>query len=215
MLAIINRQARNFFIAQGIFAILAGLTILVWPNETTVVVAYIFAGWLFADAIVAGIVWASARNVPGATLSLGKGILQVLLAFLIVLMPDVFATVILAIIAVTVLLIGFLLFMTGIMIKPIGSSAWIGFVLSGILAIAGAVVIMVFPRESGLAIITVVAVVLLFVGAICLGVGFRFGSIARALDERERAYSNPNNDGRGQVIEGTVDNDDNQRGIQQ
>ena len=216
MLSLIYRQARNFFLAQGIFAVLAGLAILVWPGQSFVVVAYIFAGWLIADGVFSCFLWLRARRVPGAQLSMGKGIIQIILGIIIAMLHGVFASIILVIVSLAVFLIGAGLLMTGLVIKPTGNRSWIAFVVCGVLAFVGSVMIMVFPRESTLALLTLVSVVLLLVGAACLALGFKFGNTAQNLEDRERAYSNPHNDGRGDVIEGTVEdtgNDDTPPGI--
>lgn len=209
MFSLIYRQARNFFLAQGIFALLAGLAILVWPGQSFVVVAYIFAGWLIADGLFSLFLWLRARRVPGAQLSMGKGIVQIILGVIIAMLPGVFASIILVIVSLAVFLIAMGLLTTGLVIKPTGNRSWIAFVVCGVLAFIGSVMIMVFPRESTLALLTLVAVVLLLVGAACLALGFKFGKSAQALADRERAYSNPSNDGRGDVIEGTVEDTDN------
>ncbi|EFG47933.1 hypothetical protein HMPREF0183_0826 [Brevibacterium mcbrellneri ATCC 49030] len=216
MLSLIYRQARNFFLAQGIFAVLAGLAILVWPGQSFVIVAYIFAGWLIADGVFSCFLWLRARRVPGAQLSMGKGLIQIILGVIIAMLPGVFASIILVIVSLAVFLIGMGLLTTGLVIKPTGNRTWVAFVVCGVLAFAGSVMIVVFPRESTLALLTVVATVLIFVGATCLALGFKFGKSAQALADRERAYSNPSNDGRGDVIEGTVEdtgNDDTPPGI--
>ena len=209
MFSLIYRQARNFFLAQGIFALLAGLAILVWPGQSFVVVAYIFAGWLLADGLFSIFLWWRARRVPGSQLSVGKGIIQIFLGIIIAMLPGVFASIILVIVSLAVFLIGAGLLMTGLFLKPTGNRSWIAFVVCGVLAFVGSVMIMVFPRESTLALLTVVATILLFVGVACVALGFKFGNTAQNLEDRERAYSNPSNDGRGDVIEGTVEDTGN------
>ena len=178
-------------------------------DRSFVVVAYIFAGWLIADGVFSCFLWLRARRVPGAQLSMGKGIIQIILGIIIAMMPGIFASIILVIVSLAVFLIAMGLLTTGLVIKPTGNRTWIAFVICGVLAFAGSVMIVVFPRESTLALLTVVATVLIFVGAACLALGFKFGKSAQAVAERERAYSNPHNDGRGDVIEGTVEDSGN------
>lgn len=186
MLSQVLRQGRNIFATQGVLAVLAGVAILVWPEHSLTVVAYVFAGWLLLDGVVAIIMWARTRALPGAQFSLVRGIVELLLGVLVALTPQIFAAFIVGILSFLTLIVGMILVSLGLGLRRAWLPQWWVFVLVGALMAVGGVLIMVFPRESIFALLTFVSVVLLVVGAAFLALAFKLGSKAHTLAEFER-----------------------------
>ena len=205
----LQRQGRNFFIVQGLLALVAGLAIVAWPGPSLAVITVIFAAWIAVDgifAIISGLrhraqYRAGQTPIPPTGFNIARGIIQFLFALLIGAAPAIFAALLLFVIAALALIIGFFNLTAAWTIRALDLRNWWVFLITGLVAVAVGVLIIVFPRESIISILWLVGVMAIAQGIAFLIFGFKLNV---SLVDGERRESYQRFDG---VIQGEVVND--------
>jgi hypothetical protein len=155
------KTVRLAIIIAGVVAILVGIAILVWPQATLALVAWLF-GLYFIVSGIARIVKAAMSSGLAGSYRAFLAVLGVLLLIggIFVLLNPLFG------VTVVATLIGFTWILEGIgvlMDAPRGKGAWVA-VLFGVVSIAAGVIVLIAPVAATVFWLQVTAVLLIVAG---------------------------------------------------
>lgn len=187
MFSHVLKQGRNFFVVQGVLAVVAAVVMVVWPAQSTTVIALVFAAWMVVDGVISVGSWLRSR----VAFFLVKGVFQILLGVVVALAPAVFAGLIVGLLSFVALLVGVFVTLIGLTVRQAGVRSWWAFVLVGVLGVVVGLFFVVFPQQSLIAVLVLVSAVLLVVGVVNLAIAFSLGRQANVVKEAESRFNEP------------------------
>lgn len=158
-------------ILRGVIAFILGLVLVLWPGATLTVLIVFFPIFLLIDGI--GAIVIGRRNAKeGKWLSfVPMGILEIILAFLVYLWPDLTVVAFAFIMALWAFVIGLGEFFLSIADKDINPFARLLFAVGGIITFVLGIVVLAYPLSTSLAAIWLFGVFFLVYGVLVFVAG--------------------------------------------
>ena len=158
---------------RGIFAILLGLCILLWPGMSLSLILLFFGGYLVADGIIH--IYTSLSHLRTDKewgLHLFRGIVSLLLGALTLLAPFITAVALVWYVAAWLLVMGILEIVVAIRLrKRIQGEGW--YILAGVLSVVAAVIFMVDPLASAYTFTLILGCYAIIIGVTLVGAYIR------------------------------------------
>lgn len=156
----LSSLTRNWwtFLLQGLFAIVFGALVLIWPKPALVALVYLFGAFAMVDgacAVAAGITFRS--QIPHWWVALVQGLFGILIGFVTLLWPQITWLVLLAFIATWAILSGVLELVLGIQVQKAITGEWM-MIAGGILSILLGVLLVVFPAAGSLGLVLTIGI---------------------------------------------------------
>jgi len=167
--------SRNWWtlVGRGIFAILFGIVVFLWPELTVATLVIIFGAYALGDGI-----FATACAIVGSGKSddrwplLLEGLLGIGIGIVTFCAPGITAILLLIYIVAWILSTGVLEIVAAIRLrKEIKGEWWM--ILSGILSIGFAFLLMAFPAPGAIGLVWLIAFYAIVFGAILIGLGLK------------------------------------------
>ena len=179
--AMVHALAKNWWmlLLRGIAAIIFGVLALTWPGMTLVTLILFYGAFVLVDgvlAIVAAIT--GGALMPRWWLAIG-GLLGIAAGVLTFLMPGLTAIVLLYFIAGWAIATGVLQIIGAIKLRKEIDNEWL-LILGGILSVLFGVAMIAAPGAGALALITVIGIYAMIVGALLVALSFRLKKHARS-----------------------------------
>lgn len=174
-------MARNWWTTalRGIFAILFGLLLFLWPGISLLALVYLFGIFaLIGGGLSLVAVWSDRRSPTARIMLLLEGILGIAVGILAFLWPRLSALALVYVIAVWAILIGIFELVASVRLRAEIEQEWL-LGLAGLLSILFGVFIAFFPRGGALAI-------LWLIGAYAIVYGIL--QVILALRQRQRQH---------------------------
>ena len=156
----LSSLTRNWwtFLLQGLFAIIFGVMLFIWPQPALVALVYLFGAFAMVDgvcAVAAGIVLSS--HMPHWWVALLQGLFGILIGFVTLLWPQITWLVLLSLIAAWAILTGALELALGIQVRKAIEGEWM-MIVGGILSILLGVLLVVFPAAGSLGLVLTIGI---------------------------------------------------------
>ncbi len=156
----LSSLTRNWwtFLLQGLFAIIFGVLVLVWPASALLALVYLFGAFAMVDGIctlAAGITFRS--SMPRWWVALLHGLFGILIGFMTLFWPQITWIVLLAFIATWAILSGALEVALGVQVRKAISGEWM-MIAGGILSILLGVLLVVFPVVGSLGLVLTIGI---------------------------------------------------------
>lgn len=179
--AMVHALAKNWWmlLLRGIAAIIFGVLALTWPGMTLVTLILFYGAYVLVDgvlAIVAAIT--GGALMPRWWLAI-VGLLGIAAGVLTFLMPGLTAIVLLYFIAGWAVATGVLQIIGAIKLRKEIDNEWL-LILGGILSVLFGAAMMAAPGAGALALITVIGIYAMIVGALLVALSFRLKKHARS-----------------------------------
>lgn len=179
--AMVHALAKNWWmlLLRGIAAIIFGVLALTWPGMTLVTLILFYGAYVLVDgvlAIVAAIT--GGALMPRWWLAI-VGLLGIAAGVLTFLMPGLTAIVLLYFIAGWAIATGVFQIIGAIKLRKEIDNEWL-LILGGILSVLFGVAMIAAPGAGALALITVIGIYAMIVGALLVALSFRLKKHARS-----------------------------------
>ena len=162
------------YVARGVVALLFGIATLIWPDITLWVLVLLFGIYVLMDGIM--VLWAVITHAPGTQGQRGwlifHGIVGVGAGLITLVWPDITALALLFLIAAWAALSGILQIAMAIRLRQDLDNEWL-LVLSGGLAIAFALLLVITPGAGALVITWLIAWFAILYGIVLLLLALR------------------------------------------
>jgi uncharacterized membrane protein HdeD (DUF308 family) len=166
---------------RGLLALLFGLAALVWPELSLRLLVYLFGIFALADGFMS-VVQAITGQPPGPDwwLSLLRGLASIAVGIAVFVWPLLTAILLLVFIAIRAIILGTLDIISAIKWRE--EAAGLGLlILGGILSVAFGLFVLLRPGEGAMALLWLVAVYAIVVGAVQIVLAFVMRGRARAV----------------------------------
>ncbi len=156
----LSSLTRNWwtFLLQGLFAIIFGALVLIWPASALIALVYLFGAFAMLDgicAVAAGITFHS--YMPNWWVALVQGLFGILVGFTTLLWPQITWIVLLAFIAAWAMVSGVLEVVLGIEARKAINGEWM-MIAGGILSILLGVLLLVFPAAGSMGLVVTIGI---------------------------------------------------------
>jgi uncharacterized membrane protein HdeD (DUF308 family) len=170
---------RNWWLLalRGVFAILFGVLVFLWPDLAWVVVVASFAAFALVNGIVAIVAAVSGHGLRWWSLMF-EGVLSIAAGVVTIVWPGITQLALLFLIAYWAVATGVFAIVTAIQLRKEIEGEWI-MALSGILSVIFGAALIVLPSEGALAIAWLIAAYSIAFGMVHLALSFRLRSMAR------------------------------------
>lgn len=170
---VVVREKWWMWVLRGIFSVLLGAVLLLWPIHTVGLVIVFLGFFLLFDGLVSGFVaFAQRRRASRWGWYLLEGLLGAAIGLLAILHPQWLLLTALIIIAIWAIGSGMLRIVTGVALRKEVTQVWM-ILLSGILSVCIGLLILFLPREALIALLWIISVILLFNGGILVALGLQ------------------------------------------
>ncbi len=175
------KGSRSVAIAAGVFSLLAGLAVLVWPDHALRAIA-IIAGVCFVVSGIARAVDALVTHRAGSywVLMLAHGIFDLVLGLVVIGYPEETVKIVAFIIGLNLVITGIVQLVLSRQV-PKDLEGHSHYLWRGIVWIIAGVVVMVLPGESATALAIIVGLMFVITGALLLFLGVQLGRAEREL----------------------------------
>ena len=172
--------------ARGAVAILFATAAFMWPNLTLSALVLLFGAYVMVDGMFASIasIRAAERNTPWWPLLL-EGIVGVTIGMVAFSWPELTALALLYLIAAWALGTGIFQIYAAFKLKATFGGVWLVGLVAGVLSLAFALLLFVFPQEGALAVVYIIAMYALLFGITLVALGLRL----RALPTHRQAVA--------------------------
>ncbi len=164
---------KNFHVWQGVFSILLGVIVLVWPGMTALTLTLFLSIWLLIAGVVniiMGVVSVKQGGF-GWLVSLGVGVLQLGVGAYLVQRPGVTALTIITLMALVFLVQGVAYFLQTFLAGELKSGERVLSLVFAVLSVIAAVWLWRYPIQSGLAFVWLIGLYAIVAGAIQIAAG--------------------------------------------
>ena len=156
----LSSLTRNWwtFLLQGLFALVFGVLVLIWPQPALIALVVLFGAFALADgicSIAAAITFAS--EMPHWWLALVQGLLGIIIGAMTLFWPQITGLVLLAFIAAWAILSGTLELVLGIQVRKAIAGEWM-MIAGGILSIVLGVLLVVFPAAGSIGLVLTIGI---------------------------------------------------------
>lgn len=172
--AMLHALAKNWWmlLLRGIAAIAFGVLALTWPGMTLLTLILFYGAYVLVDGVLAiAAAMTGGALMPRWWLAI-VGLLGIAAGVLTFLMPGLTAIVLLYFIAIWAVATGVLQVIGAIKLRKEIDNEWL-LILGGILSVLFGVAMMAAPGAGALALITVIGLYAVIVGALLVAVSFR------------------------------------------
>ncbi len=180
-LAILGVVSKNWWMlaVRGVIAILFGLCAFLWPGLTLAVLVMLWGAFALVDGILAVIAGGAVRWWS----LLLFGIVAIAAGLFALFWPGITAVALLFVIAIWAIVRGITEIVAAIRLRKELANEWL-LVLTGVLAVALGVVLMMSPAAGILALIWFLAAYALVVGVLLLILAYRLRGVHRQMQPR-------------------------------
>jgi uncharacterized membrane protein HdeD (DUF308 family) len=164
----------------GLVSLLAGLLLMFWPDRTAAVVGVIL-GVLFLVSGFAQSAEAVTTHRKGSAWGflLLRGVINIAFGLVLIFWTGAASTAIVWLIGLNFVLTGALALIASFLVdKEMGRSSLI---LHGLLSIGIGIAVMAWPNSIKYAAAILIAIVLIFIGLLMLGTGYRLSKVSKAM----------------------------------
>jgi len=164
----------------GFVSLLAGLVLMFWPDRTAAVVGVIL-GVLFLVSGFAQSADAVTTHRKGSAWGflLLRGVINIAFGLVLIFWTGAASTAIVWLIGLNFVLTGALALIASFLVdKEMGRSSLI---LHGLLSIGIGIAVMAWPNSIKYAAAILIAIVLIFIGLLMLGTGYRLSKVSKAM----------------------------------
>ena len=183
------RRGWWLFVVQGVAAALFGLLALVWPDRTLQGLVTIFGAFALIDGIL------SLGSMFG-TVALGiawlpllvRGLSGIAIGLVSFNYPDITALVLLYIIGIWAVALGLLQILAGVLLRKRLEKEWLP-ILTGVVSVVFGCWLFASPGEGALAVITLIGLFFMALGALLIAAGFRLRGALERLEQVGRRLS--------------------------
>lgn len=155
------KDIKRSMILLSLFSFVLGAFLLIYPDTSSHIICYVFAGLTMAYGIF-HIVMHFRLKIPFTIrLDLVQGVLAVGLAIYVFLFPDIILSILPIVFGIVVLLDGIVKLESCFDMKKIGYSTWVNYLIAAILVMLLGVLLIFYPFESILSIIMFSGIVLI------------------------------------------------------
>lgn len=165
--------ARNWWMLalRGVFAILFGLLAIIWPDLTVGVLVAFFGAYALVDGVFA--IAAALRGADNDRwVHVAEGVLGILVGVIAWLYPGLTALSLLYFIAAWALITGVIEIVAAIRLRRQISNEWL-LILAGVLSVLFGILLIFRPRDSALALVTVIGIYAILFGVTLIGLALR------------------------------------------
>ncbi|WP_141576916.1 HdeD family acid-resistance protein [Actinomadura sp. WMMA1423] len=168
---------------RGIFAIIFGIIAWVWPGITVWALVVVFAVYALVDGVFA--VGQAIRGTSGAPRGLLAlvGFAGIALGVAALAWPGITAFVLLMLIAAWAVATGVLEIAVALALRKELRGEWT-YALTGVVSVIFGILLFAWPVSGALAIVWLIGLLAILVGAAMLGAAFRMRSIGHAAERR-------------------------------
>lgn len=167
---------------RGLAAVIFGILALVWPGLTLGVLIYLLAAFLLVDGVFTIVAAFGERGRRDRWwVDLLEGLLGVLVALAILVLPDLSALALLYMLAAWAVLTGILQIVTAIQLRREIRGEFF-MILSGLASIAFGVLIALFPGDGLLAVVWIIGIYAILFGFLLIVLGLRLRSYRQRLE---------------------------------
>jgi uncharacterized membrane protein HdeD (DUF308 family) len=169
----IEALARNWWMValRGVAAILFGILAIIWPDITVGVLVAFFGAYALVDGVFA-IVAAFQADDTDRWWHVAEGVLGILVGIIAWVWPGLTALSLLYFIAAWALVTGVFEIIAAIRLRQQITNEWL-LILGGVLSVLFGILLLFRPRESAIALVTVIGIYAIIFGGILLGLAFR------------------------------------------
>ena len=166
-------------VVRGIAALTFGVLAIVWPSSSVLALVLVWGTYAMIDGVTSvALAVRAGRSRQRWGWLLFDGVVGIAAAVLTMLWPQITAFALLMLIAVWAVITGVAKIAAAIELRRVIHGEWI-LGLSGLLSIAFGVLMMVFPGAGALAVVTIIGVYAIAIGALLTVLGFRIRSLAK------------------------------------
>lgn len=164
---------KSFHVWQGVFSILLGVIVLVWPGMTALTLTLFLSIWLLIAGVVNIVMGVTSvkKGGYGWLVSLGVGILQLGVGAYLVQRPGVTALTIITLLALVFLVQGVAYFLHTFLAGELKSGERVLSMVFAVLSVIAAVWLWRYPVQSGLAFVWLIGLYAIVSGAIQIAAG--------------------------------------------
>ena len=175
----LDALARNWWAValRGVAAIIFGILAISWPDFTVGVLVAFFGAYALVDGIFA-IIAAFQGEDRDRWWHVVEGVLGILVGVIAWVYPGLTALSLLYFIAAWALVTGVFEIIAAIRLRRQLTNEWF-LILSGILSVLFGILLLFRPRESALALVTVIGIYAIIVGAMLLGLAWRLRGLRK------------------------------------
>jgi len=171
----LTQLTRNWWVValRGVFAILYGLTALMWPGLTLEILVLFFGAYALMDGVFAMIAAFTNRAGHGSWwVLLLEGLVDIIVGMIAFSRPGLTTLVLLYVIAFWALTTGILEIVAAVRLRKEIEGEWL-LALSGIGSFVFGVLLLFFPAAGALTIALMIGVYAMLFGVMLLGLGLR------------------------------------------
>lgn len=185
---LINALARNWWMVllRGIVAIVFGVAAIAWPDLTVGVLVALFGAYALVDGIFT-IVAAFQAQDSDRLLHIAEGALGIIIGLIAWVYPGLTALSLLYFIAAWALITGVIEIIAAIRLRRQIDNEWF-LILSGAISVIFGLLLIVRPRDSALALVTVIGIFAIVFGVLLIAFSFRL----RGMQDRAPAGGSQN-----------------------
>lgn len=163
----LSAMARHILLGQGILTLLFGLSAMLWPSITSLVLTYLFATFLLADGSVL-LILGLALEGRNARSRVVWGLLQVLLGLYVLYNPNLTFAVLIIILGLTLLVRGVFNLTHAVLWTRERPAERLLHAILGALGLIVGVVVVLQPTAGGLAFVWVLGIYALVTGSVLI-----------------------------------------------
>ncbi|GAA2408706.1 HdeD family acid-resistance protein [Actinomadura vinacea] len=170
---------------RGGFAVLFGLAALIWPGITVVALVLLFGAFALVDGVIAlvgAIRGGFGRSRAWAAVT---GIAGIVLGLVALIWPGITAFALLMLIAVWAIVVGVFEIVSAIALRREIEGEWL-YVATGTISVLFGVVLFAWPAAGALAVVWLIGLFAIVLGALLLGAAFRLRKMGKEAERRER-----------------------------
>jgi uncharacterized membrane protein HdeD (DUF308 family) len=158
---------------RGIIAILFGLTAIVWPRSTLVILVLIFGAYMLVDGIFAIVAAFSYRaGYPSWWVLLLEGLMGIAAGIIVFASPALTTILLIYLISFWAIVTGIMEIFAAIQLRKEILGEWM-LALSGIVSLVLGILLLLFPVWGEVTIAWLIGVYAILFGAMLLGLGLR------------------------------------------
>ncbi len=177
--------ARNWWVIalRGLVAILFGIIALVSPQSTILALVLVFAAFAMADGILTMFAGLETHKEDDRwwVMVLG-GLVEIVLAVLVVIWPQITAVVFVYLIAAWAIITGVAEIVAAIELRGVLPNEWL-MLLSGILSVVFGVMLIVYPAAGAVSLVWLVGLYAMVAGIMDIVFAFRLHGFAQKVEK--------------------------------
>jgi uncharacterized membrane protein HdeD (DUF308 family) len=175
----LQQRSRTALIIQGVLTIIVGIIMLVWPGPSVFAFFVLFAAWLFIDGLLSIIGWLWQSRESRSLWQLISGILAIIAAIVVILVPKAAAFALVVLVAVWAIVIGVVQIAGAFGFRKMGVPFWWALLISGALGVIVGILLLLNPGAGIISLLWLLAIFLIVAGISVILLGIQVGRAAK------------------------------------